>query len=77
MSLECDFDDFESCGWHNVDTDDKDWTINAGKTPSSATGPKGDFSESGKRDSDDILLLKIDARTLSEMSATNSNNYIM
>ena len=74
MSLECDFDDFESCGWHNVDTDDKDWTINAGRTPSSATGPKGDFSESGMRDKDDILLLKIDARIFLEAGAPNTNN---
>ena len=52
----CDFEDFDSCGWHNVDTDDYDWTINAGSTPSSGTGPKGDFSESGMRDNYDILF---------------------
>ena len=57
----CDFEDFDSCGWHNVDTDDYDWTINAGSTPTSGTGPKGDFSESGIRDNYDILFFRIDA----------------
>lgn len=47
VSLECDFENFDSCGWHNVDTDDQDWTVHSGKTPSSRTGPKGDFSDSG------------------------------
>ena len=47
-SLECDFEDFDSCNWQNVDTDDHDWTTRSGSTPSKSTGPSGDFSETGK-----------------------------
>ena len=46
--LECDFEDFSSCSWYNdADNADQNWKINAGSTPSSDTGPDGDYP-SGK-----------------------------
>ena len=46
-SLDCDFEDFASCSWKNVDGDDANWEVGTGSTPSSGTGPSGGYP-SGK-----------------------------
>ena len=47
-ALDCDFDDFTSCNWNNVDTDSHDWTVLSGPTPDNPnTGPSGDYSTNG------------------------------
>ncbi len=36
-----------SAGWHNIDTDDYDWTLDSSGTPSSNTGPSDDVFGGG------------------------------
>ena len=45
--MDCDFENFASCSWRNVDGDDADWEVRSGSTPSSSTGPSGGYP-SGK-----------------------------
>ena len=41
--LDCDFENFDSCSWKNVDDDDADWVVGTGSTPSFGTGPSGGY----------------------------------
>ena len=47
-SLDCDFEDFDSCGWQDVTTDDFDWTERTGSTPSTDTGPSSGYGGKNK-----------------------------
>ena len=43
----CNFDQGNLCSFTNGSSDDFDWTINRGSTPSSGTGPSHDVSGDG------------------------------
>ena len=43
-ALECDFDSNNFCGYTNSLSDDFDWTLNNGATPSQETGPDTDHT---------------------------------
>jgi len=44
----CNFDNGLCSGWSQSSSDDFDWTVRSGGTPSSGTGPSADHSGSGK-----------------------------
>ena len=71
-NLDCDFEDFEKCDWQNVDSDDYDWTVNSGSTPSSSTGPTGDYSEGGNESGSETFICL--ETSLFVFSQTNSEN---
>uniref|UniRef100_A0A2C9LR76 MAM domain-containing protein n=1 Tax=Biomphalaria glabrata TaxID=6526 RepID=A0A2C9LR76_BIOGL len=51
----CDFED-GLCGWSHDITDDFNWVINQGETPTANTGPEADHT---KNDSSDVGSLEV------------------
>ena len=45
--MDCDFENFALCSWKNIDSDDADWKVLHGSTPTGGTGPSGGYP-SGK-----------------------------
>ena len=41
---DCDFEDGDTCSWTNSQTDDFDWIVGRGGTPSFLTGPRIDHT---------------------------------
>ena len=44
MSMGCDFESGDNCGWNHDVTDDFDWMRDNGGTPTANTGPKVDHT---------------------------------
>ncbi|KAJ8050465.1 MAM and LDL-receptor class A domain-containing protein 2 [Holothuria leucospilota] len=46
VTFDCDFE-YGTCGWTQSTTDDLDWTVEIGPTPTTGTGPSGDHTLDG------------------------------
>ncbi|CAG5132826.1 unnamed protein product, partial [Candidula unifasciata] len=44
VTLDCDFENDNLCGWNQDNTDDFDWTWHSGETPTANTGPRFDHT---------------------------------
>lgn len=46
VTFDCDFE-YGTCGWTQSTTDDIDWIVEIGLTPTQGTGPNGDHTLDG------------------------------
>ena len=59
LVAKCDFDSGLCSQWSQSTSDQFDWTVGSGTTPSSGTGPSADHSGSGKSDSATLFYFRV------------------